>query len=131
MAGNASDVWLNILFMADRIYSYLGDWLVASLKVGWFTFDGWTRSMVVASPNLASGHAMQLGVEINEAYRPLELSLKSLVRCGYYLKPRGVYCSFQYRKWLRLLHWCIKIKNSMVCNLKDIQGSGPPAIWKE
>lgn len=91
VAGNASDGWLNILFMADRIYSYLCDWLVASLKVGWFTFDGWTRSMVVASPNLASGHAMHLGVETNEACRPLELSLESLVRCGYYYQNLEAY----------------------------------------
>ncbi len=35
VAGDASDGWLDILFMADRMYSYLCDRLVASSKVGW------------------------------------------------------------------------------------------------
>ncbi len=84
--------------------------------------------MVVALPNLASGHAMHLGVETDEACHPLELSLKSLVRCEYYYQSLEAY--IQCRKWLELLHCCTKIENSMVCTSKDVQGRGTPAIWK-
>ena len=40
---------------------------------------------------IASGHAMHLGVETHEACHPLELSLKSLVRLGYYYQCLEAY----------------------------------------